>query len=155
MTRAASSALRSKYTESPDPGRLGRSAYHWIHPVMIAGIIVATAGGHAILAHPTDSPTRAVTALVLGGTALFLAGHVLFKREVWRHLSWPRIDAVIVLVIGAILAPPVPALAVGAAAGVALVAIAAVDRYQARHIGTSSPSWPQRVWKYPSPSRRR
>jgi low temperature requirement protein LtrA len=28
---------------SADPGRLGRSAYHLIHPVMVAGIIVVAA----------------------------------------------------------------------------------------------------------------
>ena len=34
---------------SADPGRLGRSAYHLIHPVMVAGIIVVAAGDQLVL----------------------------------------------------------------------------------------------------------
>ena len=34
---------------SDDPGRLGRTAYHLIHPVMVAGIIVAAAGDEKVL----------------------------------------------------------------------------------------------------------
>jgi low temperature requirement protein LtrA len=33
---------------STDPGRLGRSAYHLIHPIMVAGIIVAAAADGAV-----------------------------------------------------------------------------------------------------------
>jgi hypothetical protein len=28
--------------------------------------------------------------MILGGPALFLAGHAAFKLVVWRYLSWPR-----------------------------------------------------------------
>ena len=37
-------AAAEKIARSDDPGRLGRSAYHLIHPVMVAGIIVSAAG---------------------------------------------------------------------------------------------------------------
>ena len=37
---------------SPDPGRLANSAYHLIHPVMVAGIIVAASADQEVLAHP-------------------------------------------------------------------------------------------------------
>jgi len=36
-------AATEKVAQSADPGRLGRSAYHLIHPVMVAGVIVAAA----------------------------------------------------------------------------------------------------------------
>lgn len=66
---------------SNDPGRLGRSAYHFIHPIMVAGIIVVAAADDKVLAGPS-APAEAATAwMVLGGTALFLAGHALFKDE--------------------------------------------------------------------------
>ena len=29
--------------------------------------------------------------MILGGPALFLAGHAAFKMVVWRVLSWPRL----------------------------------------------------------------
>jgi low temperature requirement protein LtrA len=37
---------------SDDPGRLGRSAYHLIHPFMVAGIIVVAAGDKVALTNP-------------------------------------------------------------------------------------------------------
>jgi low temperature requirement protein LtrA len=38
--RRAAYAART-IAASSDPGRLTRSAYYWIHPLMIAGLIVA------------------------------------------------------------------------------------------------------------------
>ena len=38
-------AAAEMIARSDDPGRLGRSAYHLIHPVMVAGIIVCAAAG--------------------------------------------------------------------------------------------------------------
>src|SRR6185312_6185866 len=70
---------------SDDPGRLGRSAYHLIHPVMVAGIIVGAVA------------STASAWMILGGPALFLAGHAAFKLVVWRALSWPRLAGIAVL----------------------------------------------------------
>ncbi len=44
---------------SADPGRLGRSAYHLIHPVMVAGIIVVAAGDQLVLDQPGPGGLRA------------------------------------------------------------------------------------------------
>src|SRR6185437_2556447 len=74
---------------SADPGRIGRSAYHFIHPVMVAGIIVAAAADGATAQAAARSQgarseapglvTSWVGALILIGPALFLAGHAAFK----------------------------------------------------------------------------
>jgi hypothetical protein len=47
--------------------------------------------------------------VILGGPALFLAGHALFKRAVFDHLSRPRMIALVVLlglVPVAVVVPP-------------------------------------------------
>src|SRR5690349_6601721 len=52
-------AAAGKIARSEDPGRLGRSAYHLIHPVMVAGIIVCAAADRLPLTpHPegTEGP---------------------------------------------------------------------------------------------------
>ena len=49
--RSAEDAARV-IAASDDPGRLGRSAYHFIHPVMVAGIIVSAAADEVALADP-------------------------------------------------------------------------------------------------------
>src|SRR5439155_1562890 len=45
-------AAAEMIARSDDPGRLGRSAYHLIHPVMVAGIIVCAAADEKVLADP-------------------------------------------------------------------------------------------------------
>ena len=109
---------------SKDPGRLGRSAYHLIHPVMVAGIIVTAAGDEKILLSP--SSTAAPSAwMILGGPALFLAGHAAFKFVVWRVVPWTRLAGIAVLALLALAVPVLPEIALAACA-VAVVAVVAV-----------------------------
>lgn len=110
---------------SPDPGRLGRSAYTYFHLPMVAGIIVTAVGDELIISHPAGPTDMATTLVVLGGPALFLAGHALFKWSVFGRLSVPRLAAIIAL---ALLAPvslfvPPPVLAAAATLAVASVAV--------------------------------
>ncbi len=81
-------AATQRVAHSADPGRLGRSAYHFIHPIMIAGIIVTSTADERVLADPAATITASTAWLVLGGTALFLAGHAAFKFTVWGTMPW-------------------------------------------------------------------
>jgi low temperature requirement protein LtrA len=115
---------------SDDPGRLGRSAYHIIHPIMIAGIIVGAAGDQLTLADPDALGRRSASWMILGGTGLFLAGHAAFKAVVWRRVPWTRIAALAVLGLLGLAAPHISALALGACTVAVIVAVAAVDYAQ-------------------------
>jgi low temperature requirement protein LtrA len=75
-------AARGMFSSSEDPGRLARSAYTYFHLPMIAGIISVAAADELTVAHPGEHGTLASVTLTLGGTALFLAGHALFKWAV-------------------------------------------------------------------------
>jgi low temperature requirement protein LtrA len=122
---------------SNDPGRLGRTAYHLIHPVMVAGIIVAAAGDQDIL----TSPHAASSAwLILGGPALFLAGHAAFKYAMWRVVSWTRLAGVAVLALLGAAAPVLPDLALAACAAAVVAVVAAADRRPQRSEPTAAPS---------------
>jgi low temperature requirement protein LtrA len=115
-----------------DPGRLGRSAYTYFHLPMVAGIIVAAVGDELSIAHPRGDTSAATTAVVLGGPALFLAGHALFKRAVFGRLSAPRLAGLVALAalipFGAVASP----LALAAAATLVVVAVAAWDTWATR-----------------------
>jgi low temperature requirement protein LtrA len=116
---------------SVDPGRLGRSAYHYIHPIMIAGIIVSAAADQRVIADPTATVAAPSAWLVLGGVALFLAGHAAFKAVVWEVVPWTRLAAILALgalgLFGVAIAP-VPVLALGAGTAAIVVALAVADR---------------------------
>jgi low temperature requirement protein LtrA len=112
---------------STDPGRLGRSAYHLIHPVMVAGIIVVAAGDQLVLGQPGVVGSGPVSAMVLGGTALFLTGHALFKAVVWHTVSWARIAGVAALAVLGAVAPHVTALTLSICTALAVLAVATAD----------------------------
>jgi low temperature requirement protein LtrA len=125
--RSAEDSNRAIAT-SEDPGRLGRSAYTYFHLPMIAGIIVTAVADEKVIAHPAEG-SAAVTASILGGPALFLIGHLLFKRAVFRVLSVPRAVAIVALAalvpLGAVVSP----LLLGGAAAVVVIGVAVADMF--------------------------
>jgi low temperature requirement protein LtrA len=129
---------------SADPGRLGRSAYTYCHIPMVAGIIVAAVGDELMLAHPGGHAGAATAATVLGGPALFLAGHGAFTRMVFGRVSVPRLLAV--LALGGLwpLSPVLSPLLLAAAATLVVAAVAAADamaaRARARSVAGETPS---------------
>ena len=121
-------AAAEKIAQSPDPGRLGRSAYHLIHPVMVAGIIVAAAADDMVLSGPDAAASHSAAWMILGGPALFLAGHAAFKRVVWGSIPWTRVAGIVVLAVLALAAGAIPAVALAACAGGVVALVAAADR---------------------------
>jgi low temperature requirement protein LtrA len=121
-------AAAETIARSPDPGRLARNAYHLIHPVMVAGIIVTAAADERVLSDPSGPASTAAAWMILGGPALFLAGHIAFKLVVWRYLSWQRLAGIAALALLALAAGSIPALALATCAAAVVTAVAACDR---------------------------
>jgi low temperature requirement protein LtrA len=86
-----------KIAESKNPGALARSAYTYLHAIMVAGIIVTAVGDELSIAHPTGDAHIEVVLVLAGGPALFLLGHLLFKYAVWRIISMQRVVAIAAL----------------------------------------------------------
>jgi low temperature requirement protein LtrA len=128
--RSAGDAARV-IAASADPGRMGRTAYHLIHPVMVAGIIVAAAADEVMVSAPGLTGVAWAAWLVLGGTALFIAGHAAFKIAVWRAVPWSRLAAVAVLGLLGLAAPHVSVLGLGVCATAVVIAVAASDHFLA------------------------
>jgi len=95
-------AAAETIAHSDDPGALGRSAYTYLHLPMVAGVIVTAVGDELAIAHPLGHASPEIVATVLGGPALFLAGHMLFKRAVFGVWSWSRLAAIVLLGVIAI-----------------------------------------------------
>jgi low temperature requirement protein LtrA len=113
--------------DSADPGRLGRSAYTYFHLPMVAGIIVAAVGDELVIAHPGEYVGAATVAAVLGGPALFLAGHALFKWAVFEVVSVPRLAALLALAALAPLSLVVSPVVLSAAGSLVVAGVAAWD----------------------------
>jgi low temperature requirement protein LtrA len=126
--RSASDAA-AVIAASADPGRMGRTAYHLIHPIMVAGIIAVAAGDQVVLSRPGATGVTSTAWLVLGGTALFIAGHAAFKFAVWRAVSWPRLAAIALLALLGLAAPVLSALALSVCATAVIVGVVAADHW--------------------------
>jgi low temperature requirement protein LtrA len=111
-----------------DPGALGRSAYHFIHPILIGGIIVSATADERVLQYPSQHASGATAWLILGGTGLYLFGHAAFQAVVWRVVPRARVVATIVVALLGIVAPFVSGLVLGLCAVAVLAAVAVVDR---------------------------
>jgi low temperature requirement protein LtrA len=128
-------AASGMFSSSEDPGRLARSAYTYFHLPMIAGIISVAAADELTVAHPGEHGTLASVTLTLGGTALFLAGHALFKWAVFGGLSWPRVVAIAALIALIPVSFAIPTLALTGVAGLIVVGLVAVWDTLASHEG--------------------
>ena len=100
---------------------------------MVAGIIVAAAADQKVLSAPGATASTSSAWMILGGPALFLAGHAAFKLVVWRHVSWPRVTGVAVLALLGLAAKAIPELGLAACAAGVVVAVAATDRLPGLH----------------------
>ncbi|MGH3243356.1 MAG: low temperature requirement protein A [Spirillospora sp.] len=100
-------AAAERIASSADPGRLGRSAYTFTHVVMVAGIIVGAVADEKVLAHPGGHVSTAFAVVAIGGPALFVAGHALFKRAVFGGFTRARL--VTLLGLGALAVPALTA----------------------------------------------
>lgn len=74
--------------ESKEPGLMA-SYFHYIHVVLVAGIIVSAAADDLVILHPPERVTLATVWLLAGGPALYVIGTGLYKRVVygWFPLS--------------------------------------------------------------------
>jgi low temperature requirement protein LtrA len=115
-------AASDQISSSEDPGRIGRSAYSYLHVPMVAGIIAVAAATEVVVEHPPADVGVELVALTLGGVALFVAGHALFERVVFGRLPRAHVAALAGLAVVAPLATAVSMLALAAlAAGFVLV----------------------------------
>ena len=129
--RGAAEAAR-RIAQSADPGRLGRSAYTFIHPIMVAGIIVVAAADYLVLIRPDAVGSGSTSWLILGGTGLYLGGLLAFKLTVFRGLPWLRAAALVVVALLGLVAPHVTALVLSSCTAAVVVAVAVGDYVQAR-----------------------
>ncbi len=86
----------SAITHSDDPGRIG-AYFHYVHAILIAGVIGSAVGNDLVLAHPHAHPGSAQVAILLAGPAIYLLGSAIYKRVVYRALPVSHLAGVLML----------------------------------------------------------
>jgi low temperature requirement protein LtrA len=110
-----------------EPGReqneLARDAYGILHYPIVAGIVLAALGLKTTLAEVGEALDAIPAAALVGGSALYLLGHVAFRWRLVHTLSLHRLLCAAVLVALFPLALEIPALATAALVMLVLTAL--------------------------------
>lgn len=69
-------------THSDDPGRIG-AYFHYIHAILVAGIIVTAVGNDLVLDEPGEHLTTAYVLVLVLGPAIYLVGSAIYKKIVY------------------------------------------------------------------------
>lgn len=132
FSRAAEDSAHS-IEASADPGRLGRSAYTYLHVPIVAGVIVAAVGDGIAISDPSAAVGAAGAAVILAGPALFLTGHALFTRAVFGRFPPVHLLAAAVLVALVPFAAGISGLAATTVSTLAVAGVATWDWWSGRH----------------------
>ncbi|WP_314453042.1 low temperature requirement protein A [uncultured Microbacterium sp.] len=112
---------------SDEPGRLARTAYTWVHLLIIAGIVLMSVGDKQMLTLP-DQRGLSTTVVIVGAPVLFLSGTVAFRRVLEGRWSRPQLLGLLALAVltgAASVVPVFDALSLSIACAMLLVGVAA------------------------------
>jgi low temperature requirement protein LtrA len=119
-----------------EPGRvqneMARDSYSYIHLAMVAGIVLVALGLKTTIGHTGDHLHAVPAFALLGGLAVYLLGHVIFRYRHVHTVSRRRLLLAIVLLALVPVATEVPALLVLAVANLLIWALIA---YETRSYG--------------------
>lgn len=101
-----------RITHSDDPGRLG-AYFHYIHVILLGGIIATAVGNDLVLAHPNDAVKTAYALILSAGPAIYLLGSAIYKKVVYGVVPVSHMAGVAALIALIPLAFTVNLLAVG------------------------------------------
>ena len=88
----------ARITGSDDPGRIG-AYFHYVHAILVAGIIATAVGNDLVMAHPHDA-LKTTYALVLScGPAIYLLGSAVYKKVVYGTVPASHVAGVVVLAL--------------------------------------------------------
>jgi low temperature requirement protein LtrA len=105
------------------------------HLSFIAAIVVVAVGLRESIAHPTEQLSWAVTGLLFGGTALYLATFGFTRWAMFRLVSWTRLSAAAAVLLLLPLAPHIPALVSLTCLALVLAVLNGIELMRVEHIG--------------------
>ena len=119
-------ALGEHYLEVADHRTtLARDAYTVLHVVFVAGIILSAVGDELVIAHPIDVLPPYEVAVVAAGPAVYLLAHALFARRLTGEWYASKLLGTLACLAVGFVGLFVPALVLGAALILVLVAVIA------------------------------
>ncbi|GAB2824392.1 low temperature requirement protein A [Comamonas piscis] len=81
----ASKDATAAISHAEDPGKIA-AYFHYVHAILIAGVIASAVGNDLVLAHPHALATAPQIAILLAGPAIYLLGSAIYKKVVYGRL---------------------------------------------------------------------
>lgn len=104
-----------------------RDIYTYGHVLIVGGIILTAVGDELVIAHPLDPLGSAQLATVIAGPVLFLLAQLALELRATRRVGCARLVAILLCAALGLIGVSLPALLVGAALVVVLIAVALSD----------------------------
>jgi low temperature requirement protein LtrA len=106
FTVVARTAERRLHEATTDRTAVARDGYTYLHVVLVGAIVLSAVGDELVIAHPAQTPAgSAEVAAIVGGPALYLLGHVLFRLRLTGGTGWRRpLGALACALIGVVFA---------------------------------------------------
>lgn len=121
-----------------DPGRVG-SYFHYLHVLLIAGVIACAVADDLVVAHPLDAVKLPYAVVLAGGPLLYLWGNALFKRVVYGRFPRSHAVGMLALLVLLPLMPAVNLLAAGTLTTTVVVLVTAWEAALARRLAAVRP----------------
>lgn len=83
---------------SSDPGRIG-AYFHYIHAILVAGIIGCAVGNDLVLTAPGAVENTAQQAVLIGGPLVYLLGSAIYKRVVYGRAPRSHLGGAVALLL--------------------------------------------------------
>jgi low temperature requirement protein LtrA len=111
-------------SRADDPGRIG-AKFHYVHVILIGGVIVSAVANDLVLAEPAAEMTPPITEVLIGGPAIYLLGSLIYKHIVYQKIAFTHVGGLFALAALAAVAPHTDRLTVGGLTLAILIAVAA------------------------------
>ena len=92
----SSKAATRTITQSDEPGRIA-AYFHYVHAILLAGIIGTAVGNDLVVGHPHGAVKIAYALTLTAGPAVYLLGSAIYKKVVFGHVPLSHIAGAAVL----------------------------------------------------------
>jgi low temperature requirement protein LtrA len=117
--------------QSGDPGRMG-AYFHYVHVLIVGGIIVAAVGNELVIAHPHGQLGLSVIIVMLGAPIAYLVGNGVYRRIVYGSFPASHVAGAIGVAALLAIAAYVDLLTMNALTTLVMLGVAAWDTLHAR-----------------------
>jgi low temperature requirement protein LtrA len=131
----ATDAMRHALATAKVQLDIARFVLSYGHLSFIAAIILVAVGLRASIAEPGEHLTWALCALLVGGTAMYLASFGFTRWAMFRLVSWTRLTAAAAVLLTLPIARHVPALATLGLLALVLIVLNTVELMRVERIG--------------------